>query len=594
MKNFFSDPQIRSRDIYEHHPNYPLPPLAPLPNLEHFEFLKDIIPANKVGTLRFIKFILLISGFKKFSRELPDNLESLMRKTNLRVGGLFMPVISASLALKDDPRTSDPFERAATLIKGAYSLHKDISSGTLTPDKYKDHVLEMGQYPNLFSTCTTIINNRAAVLKSTQVQDVLIMINRRQFILRLEQEASLVSVQQIRDILEQISEEAYNNPLKNNEAAIGIITASTSGTQFKAFRWSHKNKADRQNLERLRHIFITVCLDLESAPLSYSEAVYSSHADNMANRWFHSSLQLVVFGNARACVIGNFGTYIDGNVMMRGAAEIQKRAQSEPLDSKNIENPKLSYQKLIWRLPGNFLRAAWRDVQMILDTQQATFEIEGIGRNNFSEYGFQPVNMFIIALELAAYRLTGKVARVTQFLSMSKYRYMGLITAVVTTSEVKEFVEHYIGNPSDKKRTIHLLKKAVHSISEHTRKMRRTLPFHYLFSFFVNSRKKIHAWFVIFLINLTSKLLNRPGIFRLPPREILISHPAIYPEVPIPGRPGVRLPYVKYFGLHYQIFDKKTIVTMMPGTLWRIPNTEVITEIRKQLTRLEELIKNNT
>jgi hypothetical protein len=66
-------------------------------------------------------------------------------------------------------------------------------------------------------------------------------------------------------------------------------------------------------------------------------------------------------------------------------------------------------------------------------------------------------------------------------------------------------------------------------------------------------------------------------------REILISHPEIYPEIPVVGRPGIRLPYVKYFGLHYQILPQRIVITLMPSVTWTIPNTQVVAELKAAL-----------
>ena len=58
-------------------------------------------------------------------------------------------------------------------------------------------------------------------------------------------------------------------------------------------------------------------------------------------------------------------------------------------------------------------------------------------------------------------------------------------------------------------------------------------------------------------------------------RDVVLSHPAIVPEVPMVGRPGVRLPYVRYFGLHYQMLDDRTRFTVMPGLSWKISNADL-------------------
>ena len=74
--------------------------------------------------------------------------------------------------------------------------------------------------------------------------------------------------------------------------------------------------------------------------------------------------------------------------------------------------------------------------------------------------------------------------------------------------------------------------------------------------------------------------------------EIIVSHPIIYEEVPLIGRPGIRIPYVKYFGLHYQIMDEKIYITMMHGVKWKIPNKRFIDELELQLSKIINIMSN--
>lgn len=85
-------------------------------------------------------------------------------------------------------------------------------------------------------------------------------------------------------------------------------------------------------------------------------------------------------------------------------------------------------------------------------------------------------------------------------------------------------------------------------------------------------------------------LLHATGNLKREQRQILISHPAIYPETPLVGRPGARLPYVKYFGLHYQIFAEEIVITMMPALAWDITNEQVVTAVADALKQIQALL----
>jgi hypothetical protein len=72
-------------------------------------------------------------------------------------------------------------------------------------------------------------------------------------------------------------------------------------------------------------------------------------------------------------------------------------------------------------------------------------------------------------------------------------------------------------------------------------------------------------------------------------QDVVVSHPEIYPEVLLIGRPGVRLPYIKSFSLHYQIWHDKTSLTFMPGLHWKIANAEVASIIAQDIQALAQI-----
>ncbi|MGB6648665.1 MAG: hypothetical protein WBG01_09050 [Bacteroidota bacterium] len=89
-------------------------------------------------------------------------------------------------------------------------------------------------------------------------------------------------------------------------------------------------------------------------------------------------------------------------------------------------------------------------------------------------------------------------------------------------------------------------------------------------------------WLVFWVLRLLGKTHGE--------REIVVSHPQVYPEVPVIGRPGIRLPYVKYYALHYQIMEEKTVVTLMPSLDWNVPNAELIAEVRDAVHRMRSAV----
>lgn len=589
-----ADPDQRSLEVYEHIAAYPQPPLVPLPTRADFDgILAEMGQPRGSLPRRISDATFKITGFWPFLAMLPENIERLQRQHNLRLPGLQAPVISATLALLDDPRPMTPLTRAATLILGVRSFYKDLFAGTLPPDNYKGHPLEMGQYPNFFSTSQVLDGRGARLYKSRHVSTINVMVGGRFYLLDIGELGAEPSVAALEAALGEIVRRAAEEPRQPGEQSPGILTCATTPVQLRAFARLHQMEVNRQSLHALRHTFFTLCLDLDEQPTTPAEAALIGHSKHQENRWMHASLQVVVFGNAVACGLCNFTAYLDGNVMMRGAAEIQRRAAAVPLTKEPAEPepPLPPATRLAWQIPDPAIQAAKHDLAAMLDDQPATFEIPGFGQTFFADHGVAAVPTFILALQMTANRLTSQPVQITQFLSMSRYRCTDLTTAVVSGPQVQRFADAMIGAdgpPSDAKA---LLKAAIEEQAEIARQHRRFLPLSIIFHYFVRSRQGLRQPLTALFFRLRLMTLVKLKALPSMEREVLVSHPEIYPEVPIVGRPGVRLPYVKYFGLHYQIMADKIVITMMPGQRWQVPNAQLIADLTDSLDRIRRALE---
>jgi len=282
----------RTRDVYEHVSGYPKAPLVPLPNPNDRNAYLEF-SLKESATARFIaNSAIRLSG--------SQNLEALLRRTDQRGSYLFAPVVSATLALKDDPRPMGPLKRAATLLLAARSLYKDIVEGMLLPDQYNGQALEMGQYPNLFSTCLIIDGKRSRIFKSSNISPIAVAISRQFFSFEIGGMDARPTVAQLEAALGKLIQQVGENPLKADDPAPGILTCADHLTQRSIFRRIQSNAVNAESLKALRHSFLVLCLNVESYPSSYGDAALVGHSGNCANRWFQASLQLVVFGNSKA------------------------------------------------------------------------------------------------------------------------------------------------------------------------------------------------------------------------------------------------------------------------------------------------------
>jgi hypothetical protein len=582
----------RTRDIYEQIAAYPKPPLIALPEPDNLDSLEQL-GLQPSGVARWVvKAAMGATGFRAFHKQLPGMLEDLLRRTDLRGTYLFAPVVAASLALEDDPRNLSPIERAATLLFAAHSLYRDMASGNLAPDRDREQILEMGQYPNLFSTSLVVDGNGARLFKSDIRSQITVVVAKRLYLLQIGNLGAETTIEQLQAALTELVEMAQRPRPEADQPSAGILTTANHATQCQIFGKLQQIDVNRASLSAIRHSLLTLCLDLDVQPSSYADATLIAQSGNCENRWYHSSLQLVVFGNAKASAICNFSAYLDGNTMMRGASEIQQRAAACPVaDPAGRNLARLpSATELGWEIDESFVQQARQELQMVQDRQQATFEIQGIGRALFTAHNIDAVPAFIVALQMTAKRLTGDMLRITQFLNMSRYRCMDLVTANVTTPEVMCFVDYLDGPDAQDDRAKDLLHEAIESQVRECRKARRYLDLDDIFSLFIRTRDGFRRRYVVVVVGLALMLLRVLGLFKPAQREVLVSHPELYPNIPVIGRPGIRLPYLKRFGLHYQLWEDRIVVTMMPSVSWAIPNAKFMDELHESLIQLRSLI----
>jgi len=583
-------PQERTTDIYEEMPGHAKPPLISLPDPDDIESLERDLTGRKKHSLRFkiLHNILLLLGFKKFLNGLTEEaLEGLLRRTDLRQLGQPALSVSATVNLADDPRDVSPIERTATILLAARQLHGEIRSGSLASDCYRDQPLEMGQYPNLFATSLIWNGGRKPrFFKSTDTTHFNLVVGRRFYSLDVGNETSEASIASLAEGLNGVVERTKRNPLGPDETSLGLLSCANPRTQRKAFRIMQKKELNRKNLEVLRHSVLTICLDLDHMPETDSEAAHIAHSQNLQNRWHHSSLQLVIFGNSKACAIFKFDAALDGNIMMRGAAEIQKRAVCLDLHSPktSTETSIPSVTELTYKINKPCIIKAGKEVRLHMDNQTPTFYLPEIGRHFFQAHSVDAISAFMLSLHMTIFHFTGKAAMVEQAVTMSKFRCMGLTTANTTTPETKSFTEYVSKNDIHSEKAWELMQSALESQKQACRHARRALPFSQLIPLFLASLrgfKKINK--LVFAV--TRMLLGIKWS-----SDVIVSHPAIFPEATMLGRPGARLPYLNYFGLHYRMEEDNITITMMPSIHWSISNAELISVLEKKLETLKSII----
>ena len=593
--------ESRTNDLFEQIPGYLDPPVIPFRYPDASDLLKHLGVKDTNLNRRIIEFGLTASGFKHFQKTLRnDQLESLLRSVNLRLPGPLTPAFSTTAALQDDPRGLSPYQRAATLIFGAYSLYHSLRCAELKPIHYQDHPGEIGLYPNLFSTCVIVEGRGPRLFKGVFEPQITLLIGGRLFLLHLRDLQTEAWVEGLAAAIEKLAGQV--SPLTSNEISPGLLTAADTKTQQHIFSQLAKDPIDAPILRRLRRSFITVCLDLEMAPSSLEEAARFAHSTNFTNRWFHSSCQIIVFGNGQACTNMNYLAHLDGEVMLHCAAEIQQRAAVYPLRSDAAESAGNGYRidELDWdiipkTIPPKLYQRAQDEIYGLVDQQPATFELPGLGRTFFDKLGINSDAGFVLALLATLRKLTGLSPSIIRQISLSGYRCMDEVSVQVVTDEGLRYLDVLSGMEESGVHSEQIFNRFQAAEVAHLEcliKAQRQIPPALLIELFINSRtdrQRIRAQMALQIIFSSIRI---SGIDEYHPQpDILISNLTLYPQAPLVGRPGLRLPTVNSFGMYYQIWPDRIVTTITPGIDWKLPNQVLVKEIEKSIANYSELKK---
>jgi hypothetical protein len=192
----------------------------------------------------------------------------------------------------------------------------------------------------------------------------------------------------------------------------------------------------------------------------------------------------------------------------------------------------------------------------------------------------------VLALALATKRRAGTLPNILQLVTVSRLRCVPVGAAVVTTPAVHRLVDFLAGGGSSE-HAAEMLGATLVSMAEPSRAERQKLSLRWTIEGFVRTRRGVARARTLAVMVATLGVLRAMGA--VPQRRIVISHPEMMPEVPIVGRPGVKLPYVDPFGLHYQMFADHTVLTFMPGLKWRVRNADFAEDIEAALRDVEKV-----
>lgn len=505
-------------------------------------------------------------------RENPKAFEWALRTINTRKPVASFRSLSATSVLQDEARPSTALDRAARLVTAAYEFYQEIKNGTAQQDIYRDRPMEMGQYRNLFGTCIHPSGTTLDVYKTQQDNYIAVFYKGAAYRVDVADRSGPKSTEEILAALKGIVESRQSH----EPYPIGVFSGGKPLRRIRNMFALRRHETNRESLSVLSDALFTLCLDLHLEPATYADTAFQTHSGNLGNRWFFSSVQLVVFGNSRASVLNSFSCTLDGNTMARFGSELYRRAQAIDIAPRGRATaPKAT--ELQWRVP----REAWRkthaeDLREICH-QPVYYEIPSMGDDFFRSQGFRPDGIFNLAVLLTAAEFMGYTPNILEHVSLAVYRNMGLNMSGIGTPEARRFVDAVISGSDDSK-TRELLLAALNVHAAQIRKARNVTDTMPLMMLNASMTGMLHKPFAFALLQLALDC------------DIITSQPKLLEGVEFVSRAGACLSYLRVLGLHYHILPDRITTTIMPSVPQKFAAQAFGPRVEKNLKRIANIL----
>ncbi|XP_066204893.1 choline O-acetyltransferase isoform X1 [Saccopteryx leptura] len=382
---------------------------------------------------------------------------------------------------------NDQLRFAASLISGVLNYKALLDSHSIPTDCAKGQLsgeqLCMKQYYGLFSsyrlpghTQDKLVAQKSSVMP--ELEHIIVACCNQFFVLDVVinfhhlSEGDLFT--QLRKIVKMASNEDERLP------PIGLLTSDGRSQWAEARTVLMKDSTNRYSLDMIERCICLVCLDAPSAvELSdTNRALQLLHgggcSKNGANRWYDKSLQFVV-GQDGTCGVVCEHSPFDGIVLVQCVEHLLKHAMSssKQLARADSVSELPTPRRLRWKCSPviqGFLASSAEKLQRIVNNLDfLVYKFDNYGKTFIKQQKCSPDAFIQVALQLAFYRLHGRLAPTYESASIRRFQEGRVDNIRSATPEalcfVKAVTDHEAPVPYAEK--LQLLKDALRAQTEY-------------------------------------------------------------------------------------------------------------------------------
>uniref|UniRef100_A0A2K6F541 Choline O-acetyltransferase n=3 Tax=Propithecus coquereli TaxID=379532 RepID=A0A2K6F541_PROCO len=384
--------------------------------------------------------------------------------------------------------TNDQLRFAASLISGVLSYKALLDSHSIPTDcatgQLSGQPLCMKQYYGLFSsyrlpghTQDTLVAQKSSVMP--EPEHVIVACCNQFFVLdvvinfRRLSEGDLFT--QLRKIVKMAANEDERLP------PIGLLTSDGRSEWAEARTVLVKDSTNRDSLDMIERCICLVCLDAPGGlePSDTNRALQLLHGGgcgkNGANRWYDKSLQFVV-GRDGTCGVVCEHSPFDGIVLVQCTEHLLKHMMNS--DKKLVRADSVSElpapRRLRWKcspeIQGHLASSAEKLQRIVKNLDFTVYKFDNYGKTFIKKQKCSPDAFIQVALQLAFYRLHGRLAPTYESASVRRFREGRVDNIRSATPEALAFAraatDRQAAVPAAEK--LLLLKAAVRAQTEYT------------------------------------------------------------------------------------------------------------------------------
>ena len=201
----------------------------------------------------------------------------------------------------------------------------------------------------------------------------------------------------------------------------------------------------------LRDAAFVLCLDDDRAPEAVGERMHALQAGNFANRFYNKSINVVVFADGEAGVVGNYFSGMTGTVSTQLAALVQREAEAIEVPPLTSEAP-VDVRAVRWDDPdGDLARKCDAAERRFLTHEFPASPFKrgprndvhvlrgNVGRKTFKDRGVIPGGAFQAALELTLFDFFGGPSSIWEIVHLRHTRYGGMTFVEAAMSSMQSF-----------------------------------------------------------------------------------------------------------------------------------------------------------